>query len=79
MNSKKIFNLEALVSVKIRDKKQCLDFTWKPAKKGFFFSTEEGFYNDYALSIFTIEELTTGEYPNSSSFIRCPYEDIKFL
>lgn len=44
MEDKKIFNLNALVSVLIKDKYRCYDIIYKSYKKGLFRNRKEGFY-----------------------------------
>ena len=52
---KEIFNLKELVSVEIRDKKECRYVKYKLYKKSFWGDTIEGFYYEYSDACYTKE------------------------
>jgi len=58
---KTVFNLEALVSVEIKDKKECRYLVYEPFKKSFWGNTKEGFYF-YGEACYTKEEIEKGKF-----------------
>jgi len=59
---KTVFNLEALVCVEIRDKRQCGYLKYRPFKKSFWGNTEEGFYSGMSSFPYTKEEIEQGKF-----------------
>lgn len=65
---KTIFNLEALVKVKIVDKRKCPYVEYKPFNKIFWGNTKEGFYTDMG-GYYTAKDLTSGNWWGECSLI----------
>lgn len=61
-NTKTIFNLEALVSIEIRDKKLCAYLDYRPFKKSFWGNTREGFYDNIENAHYSKEEIEKGNF-----------------
>jgi hypothetical protein len=83
--SKRIYNLDAIESIKIRDKRTSTNLEYKPFKKRFWGNRPEGFYAKHDLTTYTKEDLETGKYWGENLLVidnivyRRPYVEITFV
>lgn len=75
---KTIFNLEAIVSIEIVDKKQDRHYKYHPYKNTFWEKTEEGFYGSF-LPFISIKEARSGNMPFDFLFVSDMYNGNKLF
>ena len=82
---KTVFNLEALVMVKIRDKEPCYYLTYKPFRKSFWGNTLEGYHDIFSEDVYNGYELQNGKYrsiklliENNTAYFK-PYVTLAFV